>query len=147
MVPGTTTAVFAYNGQVPGPTLEFREGDHVVIHFRNHLPEATTIHWHGLHIPAAQDGSPLLVGNNNAIVRVSAEIETEATTLMVGVGFGTLNLNRIWLEVFADNGRMQMASCFLPDEHNRTLSVFSVKGSAKLRRLSVWPLRSAWTCN
>jgi len=59
LVPGKPTDVFAFNGQVPGPTLEFREGDHVIIHFRNNLPEATTIHWHGLHIPAASDGSPL----------------------------------------------------------------------------------------
>jgi FtsP/CotA-like multicopper oxidase with cupredoxin domain len=59
LVPGGSTDVLAYNGQVPGPTLEFREGDHVVIHFRNNLPETTTIHWHGLHIPAASDGSPL----------------------------------------------------------------------------------------
>ena len=44
---------------MPGPTLEFREGDHVVIHFHNNLPEPTTIHWHGLHIPASADGSPL----------------------------------------------------------------------------------------
>ena len=59
LIPGHPTDVFAYNGQVPGPTFEFREGDHVVIHFHNNLPEATTIHWHGLHIPAASDGSPL----------------------------------------------------------------------------------------
>jgi FtsP/CotA-like multicopper oxidase with cupredoxin domain len=57
--PGATTSVFAYNGMVPGPTLEAHEGDHVVIHFHNELPEPTTIHWHGLHIPANQDGSPL----------------------------------------------------------------------------------------
>jgi len=59
LLPGHVTDALAYNGQVPGPTLEFREGDHVVIHFRNRLAEATTIHWHGLHIPAAADGSPL----------------------------------------------------------------------------------------
>jgi FtsP/CotA-like multicopper oxidase with cupredoxin domain len=59
LMPGRTTEVLAYNGQVPGPTLEFREGDHVVIHFRNNLAEPTTVHWHGLHIPAASDGSPL----------------------------------------------------------------------------------------
>ena len=59
LVPGKVTEALAFNGQVPGPTLEFREGDHVIIHFRNNLPEASTIHWHGLHIPAASDGSPL----------------------------------------------------------------------------------------
>jgi bilirubin oxidase len=57
--PGSPTEAFAYNGSVPGPTLDVREGDRVVIHFRNALPEPTTIHWHGLHIPARMDGSPL----------------------------------------------------------------------------------------
>ena len=56
--PGVTSDVFAYNGQIPGPTLDIREGDHVVIHFENKLNEPTTVHWHGLHIPANQDGSP-----------------------------------------------------------------------------------------
>jgi FtsP/CotA-like multicopper oxidase with cupredoxin domain len=58
LVPGAVTEVFAYNGQVPGPTLEFREGDRVSIHFRNDLPEPTTIHWHGLQLPFMADGSP-----------------------------------------------------------------------------------------
>ena len=58
LVPGSTTDAYAYNGRVPGPTLELREGDRVVVHFRNNLPVPTTVHWHGLHIPAASDGSP-----------------------------------------------------------------------------------------
>ena len=58
LVPGVTTEVYAYNGTVPGPTLEFREGDRVIVHFRNNLPQPSTIHWHGLHVPAAMDGSP-----------------------------------------------------------------------------------------
>lgn len=56
---GHVTNAYAYNGSVPGPTLDVHEGDHVIIHFRNNLPEPTTIHWHGLHIPAVMDGSPL----------------------------------------------------------------------------------------
>jgi bilirubin oxidase len=59
LVPGTATDVFAYNGTVPGPTIEAREGDRVVVHFRNELPEPTTVHWHGIHLPVAMDGSPL----------------------------------------------------------------------------------------
>ena len=55
---GVISEVFAYNGHVPGPTLEVREGDHVIIHFRNDLPEATTVHWHGIHLPVESDGSP-----------------------------------------------------------------------------------------
>ena len=59
LMPGLVTDAYAYNGSVPGPTLEAHEGDRVIIHFHNKLPEATTIHWHGLHIPADMDGSPL----------------------------------------------------------------------------------------
>ncbi len=56
--PGVSTDVYAYNGQVPGPTLELREGDRVVVHFRNGLSEPSTIHWHGIHLPFSADGSP-----------------------------------------------------------------------------------------
>jgi FtsP/CotA-like multicopper oxidase with cupredoxin domain len=59
LLPGTTTEVYAYNGHVPGPTLEAREGDRVVVRFRNDLPEETTVHWHGLHLPFLADGGPL----------------------------------------------------------------------------------------
>jgi bilirubin oxidase len=59
LVPGTVSDVYAYNGTVPGPTLVVREGDRVIIHFHNALPEPSTVHWHGVHVPAAADGSPL----------------------------------------------------------------------------------------
>jgi FtsP/CotA-like multicopper oxidase with cupredoxin domain len=58
LMEGRMTSVYAYNGRVPGPTLEAHEGDRVIIHFRNDLPEPTTVHWHGLHIPVTSDGSP-----------------------------------------------------------------------------------------
>ncbi len=56
--PGVSSEVFAYNGRVPGPTLDVREGDLVIVHFRNDLPEPTTVHWHGIHLPFESDGSP-----------------------------------------------------------------------------------------
>ncbi len=59
LLPGHVTDVWAYNGSVPGPTLEAHEGDRVIVHFHNRLPEATSIHWHGVHVPAGMDGSPL----------------------------------------------------------------------------------------
>ena len=59
LLPGTTSDALAFNGTVPGPTLELHEGDHVVVHFRNRLDESSGIHWHGLHVPADMDGSPL----------------------------------------------------------------------------------------
>ena len=58
LVPGKSTDAYAYNGRVPGPRLEVREGDRVIIHFRNDLPDSTTVHWHGLHLPVMADGSP-----------------------------------------------------------------------------------------
>lgn len=48
----------AYNGQGPGPTLQARVGDEIVVHFTNDLDEPTTIHWHGLRISDQMDGSP-----------------------------------------------------------------------------------------
>ena len=48
----------AYNGQSPGPTIQARVGDELVVRFKNDLDEATTIHWHGLRIPDDMDGSP-----------------------------------------------------------------------------------------
>lgn len=58
LLPGVTTDVYAYNGLTPGPTLEVREGDRVIVHFQNNLPEPTTVHWHGMHLPFTADGSP-----------------------------------------------------------------------------------------
>ncbi len=58
LLPGSTTEVYTYNGRIPGPTLEVREGDRVIVRFRNDLPEATTVHWHGIHLPFDADGSP-----------------------------------------------------------------------------------------
>ena len=58
LVAGVAATVWTYNGQVPGPTLRARVGDRVIVHFTNHLPEATTIHWHGIRLEAAMDGTP-----------------------------------------------------------------------------------------
>ena len=55
--PGVDTTVWAYNGQVPGPTIRANVGDLLKVHFTNDLDEPTTIHWHGLEIPADQDGA------------------------------------------------------------------------------------------
>ncbi|HEU0035404.1 MAG TPA: multicopper oxidase family protein [Kofleriaceae bacterium] len=63
LLPGTTTDVWAFRdaagtGSIPGPLLEAKLGDRVIVHFENRLPVATTIHWHGLRVPNAADGTP-----------------------------------------------------------------------------------------
>jgi FtsP/CotA-like multicopper oxidase with cupredoxin domain len=54
--PGMIVDCWGYNGQTPGPTIEAVEGDQVRIFVTNRLPEATTVHWHGLLIPNGMDG-------------------------------------------------------------------------------------------
>ena len=54
------TAIWGYDGIVPGPTLRVRRGEEVRVRLVNGLPEPTTIHWHGLRLPNAMDGVPHL---------------------------------------------------------------------------------------
>jgi FtsP/CotA-like multicopper oxidase with cupredoxin domain len=56
ILPGITVDAYAFNGQVPGPRLRFRQGERVRINVTNHLPETTTVHWHGLILPNVMDG-------------------------------------------------------------------------------------------
>jgi CopA family copper-resistance protein len=55
---GTPRTAVAVNGTLPGPLLRLREGEEAVIRVTNRLPAATSIHWHGLILPAAMDGAP-----------------------------------------------------------------------------------------
>src|SRR5439155_17676207 len=52
------TAVWAYDGAVPGPELRVRRGEPVRITVSNKLGEDTTVHWHGIRLPNAMDGVP-----------------------------------------------------------------------------------------
>ena len=54
---GYTVRGYGFNGQVPGPTIEASIGDTVRFRLKNSLPEPTSIHWHGLRVPAAMDGT------------------------------------------------------------------------------------------
>jgi hypothetical protein len=56
--PHPDTDVWAYNGQVPGPVLRVRQGERLDVSVENALPQATTVHWHGIRLPNAMDGVP-----------------------------------------------------------------------------------------
>jgi len=56
-VPWREFNTWGYSGSTPGPTIEATEGDRVRFVVANHLPEATTVHWHGLEVPHAMDGA------------------------------------------------------------------------------------------
>jgi FtsP/CotA-like multicopper oxidase with cupredoxin domain len=55
---GQTTSMWTYGGTFPGPLLRAKKGDRLVVHFTNHLPVETTIHWHGIRVPNPMDGTP-----------------------------------------------------------------------------------------
>ncbi len=52
------TATLGYNGSYLGPTLRMKRGDNVSIEVINALSQPTTVHWHGMVLPAAMDGGP-----------------------------------------------------------------------------------------
>jgi len=52
------TAVWSYDGSVPGPEIRLRQGDPVRIVVGNNLGEDTTVHWHGIRLPNRMDGVP-----------------------------------------------------------------------------------------
>ncbi|GAB2473298.1 multicopper oxidase domain-containing protein [Promicromonospora xylanilytica] len=58
IVPGGDAETWGLNGALLGPTLRARRGESVRVNVRNDLDEATTLHWHGMHLPAAADGGP-----------------------------------------------------------------------------------------
>jgi len=55
---GHATATRGFNGAYLGPTLVAERGEEVAVDVRNTLDEPTTVHWHGMHLPAAMDGGP-----------------------------------------------------------------------------------------
>ncbi len=56
------TGMWTYNGSNPGPTIEGKVGVTLIVHFYNKLPEETTVHWHGMDVPANMDGSNISQG-------------------------------------------------------------------------------------
>ena len=57
---GVTRQAMTINGNIPGPTLHFTEGDTAVIRVHNLMDTETSFHWHGLLVPNDQDGVPYL---------------------------------------------------------------------------------------
>ncbi len=58
MIPGNQTVTAGINGNWWGPTMMWNKGDVVHINLTNRLQDSTTMHWHGMHLPAVMDGGP-----------------------------------------------------------------------------------------
>jgi FtsP/CotA-like multicopper oxidase with cupredoxin domain len=54
------TAVWCYDGSLPGPEIRVRQGERLRIAAKNALDEETTVHWHGVRVPNTMDGVPHL---------------------------------------------------------------------------------------
>jgi FtsP/CotA-like multicopper oxidase with cupredoxin domain len=57
ILPDEQVEAYAFNRQVPGPRIRVTEGDRVRINVTNNLPEATSVHWHGMVLPNGMDGA------------------------------------------------------------------------------------------
>ena len=57
-LPGRVTETWGFNGDYLGPTLRARRGEPITVNVHNALHEVTTVHWHGMHLPARMDGGP-----------------------------------------------------------------------------------------
>ncbi|GAA4283937.1 multicopper oxidase domain-containing protein [Brevibacterium daeguense] len=81
LLPGTTTTTWGYNGSHLGPTLRAERGERVTAEVTNHLGEMTTVHWHGMHLPARMDGGPHQPISPGETWRPTWEVDQPAATL------------------------------------------------------------------
>jgi suppressor of ftsI len=81
LLPGTSTDTWGANGSYLGPTLRARRGDDVRVRVTNALPEATTLHWHGMHLPGAMDGGPHQMIRPGGVWEPAWRIDQPAATL------------------------------------------------------------------
>lgn len=77
---GEDTATMGVNGPVLGPTLIMNKGDNMNINITNTLGEDTTIHWHGMHVSAANDGGPHTVIQAGQTWNPQFEVMDKAST-------------------------------------------------------------------
>jgi FtsP/CotA-like multicopper oxidase with cupredoxin domain len=85
IAPGVQVTAYAFNRQVPGPTIRVWQGDRVRILVTNKLPgESTSVHWHGLEVPNAMDGA---AGVTQPPIRPGQTYRYEFTVRQAGTFF------------------------------------------------------------
>ena len=78
--PGINTPTFGVNGNILAPTLSVNKGDVVTFNVTNNLTTSTTMHWHGLHVPASADGGPHQIIEEETTWSPKFEIKNAAGT-------------------------------------------------------------------
>jgi manganese oxidase len=84
IVPNKTLVLWGFNGSAPGPTIQVNQGDRVRIILENHLPESTSMHWHGFEIRNDVDGGP---GVSQAPIKPGERYVYEFTLHQAGTYF------------------------------------------------------------
>jgi hypothetical protein len=84
IAPNKTIDVWGFNGSAPGPTIQITQGDRVRIIVDNHLPEPTSMHWHGFEIPHNMDGGP---GISQDVISPGGRFVYEFTLRQAGTYF------------------------------------------------------------
>ncbi|MFI0488509.1 MAG: multicopper oxidase CueO [Yersinia sp. (in: enterobacteria)] len=79
-LPSVATKTWGYNGSLLGPAIRLQRGKPVTIDVTNSLPEATTVHWHGLEIPGEMDGGPQASIQPGANRQVTFTLDQPAAT-------------------------------------------------------------------
>jgi FtsP/CotA-like multicopper oxidase with cupredoxin domain len=75
------TPTFGINGAYLGPTLRMRKGETVRMKVQNDIGRASTLHWHGMHLPARSDGGPHQVVQNGTGWVSEFEVKQNAATV------------------------------------------------------------------
>lgn len=78
--PPNNTPTYAVNGNFLGPTLIWNKWDTVTMNVTNNLPVPTTMHWHGMHVPAVDDGGPHQVINPGSTWSPQFRVLNDAAT-------------------------------------------------------------------
>lgn len=78
-LPDVSTPTLGINGAYLGPTIRCREKDRVTFRVKNDLVEPTTLHWHGLRVPAKSDGGPHQIIQPGGFWESSFEIKQNAS--------------------------------------------------------------------
>ncbi|MEG0233304.1 MAG: multicopper oxidase CueO [Hafnia sp.] len=77
---GMQTPTWGINGPLLGPAMRLQRGKDVAINVTNELPEATTMHWHGMEIPGTSDGGPQAVIEPGKMWTAEFKVDQPATT-------------------------------------------------------------------
>lgn len=113
------TPTIGINGDYLGPTLRLQRNSRVALHVRNTLEEPTTLHWHGFHLPATEDGGP------SQVIAPGGEWTAQFDVMQFA---GTFWYHSHMMEIAGEQVYKGMAGMIIVDEPELSLALPSVYG-------------------